>query len=266
MSAAADRMPILPTRMSRMTPMTRFLIGILGFIMVLTLIAMAAEVLKDPRLFPVSNVDVLGTLDYTDRASLSAAVENDVRKGLLALDIDKVRDDVEALPWVAAAHVRREWPARLTIAIEEHEPAARWNNDGLVSKRHQMFLPPQLHPDSAQHMQWQEHFAQLPRLSGATGRHDAVLDDYRHYQIKLSEIGLSIVSLNEDDRHSQTLELSNSVIVKLGYENRRERLHSFIAVHDRLVTDDQSNQTLRFDMRYKNGFAFTGRKPSPGVI
>lgn len=266
MNTVTDRMPMIPALIHRLPPMTRFLIGVLGFIMVLTLFAMGSELLKNPNLFPVSNVDVLGTLDYTDRASLSSKVEGDVRQGLLALDIDQIREDVESLPWVAAAHVRREWPGRLTLVVEEHEPAARWNNDGLVSKRHEMFLPPQLHPDSSQHMEWQEHFANLPRLSGAEGRHDAVLDDYRHYQLRLSQIGLSIVSLNEDDRRSQTLELSNSVIVKLGYENQRERLHSFIAVHDRLVSDDQKGQSLSFDMRYKNGFAFTGRKPSPGVI
>jgi len=243
MSVAREQMPTFPRRLHRLPPMTRFIIGVLGFIMVLTLFAMGSEFLKDPRLFPVSNVDVLGTLDYTDRGSLSDAVKDDVGIGLLALDIDKVRDELESLPWVAAAHVRREWPARLTLAIEEHEPAARWNNEGLVSKRHEMFLPPQLHPDSAQHMEWQEHFANLPRLSGAEGRHDAVLDDYRHYQLRLSQIGLSIVSLTEDDRRSQTLELSNSVIVKLGYENQRERLNNFIAVHDRLIGEDQAGLT-----------------------
>ncbi len=262
----AERRPIFPTRLNRLPPLTRFMIGLLGFIMVLTLIAMGSEVMKDPRVFPVSNVDVLGTLDYTDRAALSTQVGEHVGKGLLALDIDQVRSDVESLPWVAAAHVRREWPARLTIAIEEHEPAARWNNDGLVSKRHEMFLPPQLKLDSAQHMKWQEHFTNLPRLSGASGRHDAVLDDYRHYEEKLATIGLSIVSLDEDDRLSQTLELSDRVMVKLGYENQRERLQNFIAVHDRLVTASDAGQSLRFDMRYKNGFSFTGRRPSPGVI
>jgi len=266
MNAATLHNPVFPVSVSRLTPMTRFAIGVLGFIIVLTLFAMASEVLKDPRLFPVSNVDVLGTMDYTDRASLSAGVESEIGKGILALDIDHVRSKVEALPWVAAAHVRREWPGRLTIAVEEHEPAARWNRDGLVSKRHEMFLPPQLHPDSGQHMAWQDHFAELPRLTGATGRHDAVLNDYRHYEAHLANIDLRIVSLQEDDRHSQTLELSNGVIVKLGYENQRDRLLRFVGIHNRLVRDDQAGQALRFDMRYKNGFAFTGRTPSPGVL
>lgn len=262
----AERIPILPTRLNRLPPMTRFMIGVLGIIMVLTLLAMGSEIIKDPRVFPVSNVDVLGTLDYTDRTALSAQVQDHFGKGLLALDIDQVRRDVESLGWVAAAHVRREWPARLTIAIEEHEPAARWNSDGLVSKRHEMFLPPQLNAESEQYMQWQEHFSNLPRLSGAAGRHDAVLDDYRHYEERLALIGLSIEALMEDDRRSQTLELSDGVIVKLGYENQRERLQNFIIVHDRLVTENTVGQSLRFDMRYKNGFAFTGRRPTPGVI
>lgn len=266
MSASTTRMPVLPTRISHMSGGTRFLISVLGLVFVVTLFLMLSEVAKDPRIFPVRNVDVLGTLDYTDRLYLTELVEADLEKGLLAINIERVRNKMEMLPWVAAAHVRREWPGRLTVDIEEHEPAARWNNYGLVSKRHEMFVPPQLHPESVRYMDWQEHFSILPRLTGADGRHDAVLDDYRHYQTKLAEINLTIVSLSEDDRHSQTLELSNSVIVKLGYERQRARLHNFIAVHDRLVSDEQAGQLLRFDMRYNNGFAFTGRKPSPGVI
>lgn len=270
MTATADRMPVFPTRMSRIPPGTRFLIGVLGLVFVVTLFLMLSEIAKDPRVFPVRNVDVLGTLDYTDRRYLTELVESDLEKGLLAINIARVRNKMESLPWVATAHVRREWPGRLTVDIEEHEPAARWNNYGLVSKRHEMFVPPQLHPESVRHLEWQEHFSTLPRLTGADGRHDAVLDDYRHYQTKLAEINLTIVSLSEDDRHSQTLELSNSVIVKLGYERQRERLHNFIAVHDRLVSGlvsgGQADQLLRFDMRYNNGFAFTGRKPAPGVI
>ncbi len=266
MNTSATRMPIFPTRMSQIPAGTRFLISVLGLVFVVTLFLMLSEVAKDPRIFPVRNVDVLGTLDYTDRRYLTELVEADLEKGLLAVNIERVRNKMEMLPWVAAAHVRREWPGRLTVDIEEHEPAARWNSYGLVSKRHEMFVPPQLHPDSSRHLEWQEHFSALPRLTGADGRHDAVLDDYRHYQTKLAEINLSIVLLSEDDRHSQTLELSNSVIVKLGYERQRERLQKFIAVHDRLVSEEQAGQLLRFDMRYNNGFAFTGRKPSPGVI
>jgi len=253
------RMPVLPIRLSRIPAGTRFLIGVLGLVFVITLFLMLSEVAKDPRVFPVRNVDVLGTLDYTDRRYLSQLVESDLEKGLLAINIERVRNKLETLPWVAAAHIRREWPGRLTVDIEEHEPAARWNDYGLVSKRHEMFVPPQLHADSVRHMEWQEHFSSLPRLTGADGRHDAVLDDYRHYQMKLAALNLTIVALNEDDRHSQTLELSNSVIVKLGYEQQRTRLDNFIAVHDRLVSEDQAGQLLRFDMRYNNGFAFTGR-------
>jgi len=260
------RMPVLPIRLSRIPAGTRFLIGVLGLVFVITLFLMLSEVAKDPRVFPVRNVDVLGTLDYTDRRYLSQLVESDLEKGLLAINIERVRNKLETLPWVAAAHIRREWPGRLTVDIEEHEPAARWNDYGLVSKRHEMFVPPQLHADSIRHMEWQEHFSSLPRLTGADGRHDAVLDDYRHYQMKLAALNLTIVALNEDDRHSQTLELSNSVIVKLGYEQQRTRLDNFIAVHDRLVSEDQAGQLLRFDMRYNNGFAFTGRRPTPGVI
>lgn len=235
----------------------RWLIGGLGLVLLLLGLSFFGNIAKDAARFPVSNVDVLGTLDYADRERLQQLIQVHTADGFYALDIDGIRHTLEATPWVSAVHVRRIWPARLLVDVEEHEPAARWNKDALLSKGLELFYPPQLDPDSAQAAQWQTHFAGLPQLTGANGRHEAVLDAYRYYQQMLSGFGVQVEALEEDERLSQTLRLSNDVTVRLGYEHRELRLQRFIDVFERLVTPLEG-RAAKFDMRYSNGFALKG--------
>jgi len=235
----------------------RWIIGLVGLSMLVVASLLASNVAKDATRFPVSNVDVLGTLDYADRDTLQQLIEVHTRDGFYALDIDGIRHALEATPWVSAVHVRRVWPARLSVDVEEHEPTARWNENALLSKSLELFYPPQLDANNEEAMQWQSHFAGLPQLTGAPGRHEAVLDAFRYYQQMLSQFGVQLDALEEDERLSQSMYLSNDVDVHLGYEHREVRLQRFIDVYERLVTPLEG-RSAKFDMRYSNGFALRG--------
>ncbi len=257
MSAMLQRDQAFPVSPTRTSVSIRWVIGILGLLVLLLVILVLSRLASDPLRFPVSNVDVLGTLDYTDREQLRLRVQRHTGRGFYALDIDAIRRAVEAMPWVATAHVRRVWPARVMINVEEHEPAARWNADSLISKRLELFVPPQLEAADVSSAEWRSHFAALPQLRGDVGRHEAVLDAYRRYQIRLENQGATLDSLSEDERRSQTLELSNQVTVRLGYEQHQLRLDRFIDIYDRLVKH-LDGRSAKFDMRYSNGFALSG--------
>lgn len=249
--------PVLPVSNEPLRLGLRWSISALGFVILVCLFLIASELATDPRRFPVLNVDVEGTLDYTDRERLSSAVELHTKLGFYGMDVDDIRADVENLPWVAQAHIRRVWPARLLISIEEHEPAARFNDNALVSKGLELFKPPQLEKDNPQYLQWRANFASLPELAGVEGRHEFILDAYRQYNLALSRFGVSVDSLIEDERHSQTLELSNQITLRIGYEAHELRLQRFIDVYERLVVP-LDGQPAAFDMRYSNGFALSG--------
>lgn len=251
------RTPVLPLPRPRFAPATRWIIGLAGAAALALASLVGWKLVQDPTRFPVSNVDVLGTLDYTDRDRLRREIARFTDDGFYALDIDGLRRAVEALPWVAEARIAREWPGRLEVAVEEHEPAARWNDDGLVSKRLELFLPPQLQRDDERYAQWQRLFADLPVLRGAEGRHEDVLDDYRRYERQLGDVGLTIVRLEEDDRRSQTLELDETITLKLGYEEHELRMARFLDVYPRLSAGFGADP-VRFDMRYSDGFALAG--------
>ena len=258
-SKTLNRKPILPVVEPRFSPITRMLISVGGLIAVIAIALFLSRLANDPLRFPVTNVDVLGTLDYTDRENLQLRIEQHTNDGFYGLDIDLIRRSVETLPWVSQARVSRIWPGRVSVEVEEHEPAARWNDDSLISKRLELFKPPQLDTDNVRYAEWLNVFSELPVLRGADGRHSAVLDSYREYQRALDAHGVSIEVLSEDERHSQTVELSNQVLVRLGYEEHDLRLARFLDVYERLVTP-LDGRGARFDMRYSNGFAYSGAR------
>ena len=251
------RTPVLPVARARMTPATRWLIGLAGVVVLCTATVLAAWAVRDPSRFPVSNVDVNGTLDYTDRDALQRLVQRFTEDGFYAVDIETLRHEIERFSWVAEARIAREWPGRLDVAIEEHEPAARWNDDALLSKRLVLFRPPQLQPDDARHAEWQRVFARLPGLSGAEGRHAEVLDDFRRHAASAAGAGLQLVRLDEDDRRSQTAQFGRDITARLGYEERDLRMSRFLDVQAQLA-DEFGDAPVVFDMRYSDGFAVAG--------
>ncbi len=256
MSAVLRSEQVLPVSKEPMKPRFRWSIGILGLVIVVTGAMYISGFASDPERFPVTNVDVQGTLDYTDRTVLQEHVERHTKQGFYGMNVDAIRSDIESMPWVSDAHIRRIWPGRLMVTVEEHEPAARFNDDMLVSKSLELFKPDQLNIDNPDYNQWRRSFSDLPRLAGAQGRHEFVLDAFRNYELALKPFDVQVKALLEDERRSQTLELANDVTVRIGYESHELRLQRFIDVYERLVVP-LNGTPARFDMRYSNGFALS---------
>lgn len=252
---------VLPRVRHRLSLTTRWSISALGLALLLGGGVALKHLAEDPQRFPVSNVDILGTVDYVDREALMKAVAQHTGQGFYGLDIDDIRQSVERLPWIAHAQVSRVWPGRIEVRVEEHEPTARWNDDQLISKRLELFHPPQLQTENPRYLQWREVFQSLPQVRGAEGRHSVLLDSYRRYEQDLSRFGLNLEVLDEDERGSQTLVLSNEVTVRLGYEEKELRMERFLDVYERMAAEIVRHASLAdavFDMRYSNGFALGG--------
>jgi len=221
MSAVLRSEQVLPVGKEPMSAGYRWSIGILGLIIVVASALYVSEFAADPARFPVTNVDVEGTLDYTDRDALREHIERHTQQGFYGMSVAAIRNDVESMPWVSAAHIRRVWPG-----------------------------------SNPEYSQWRRSFAMLPRLAGAQGRHEFVLDAFRSYELALKPFGVKVKALLEDERRSQTLELANDVTVRIGYESHELRLQRFIDVYERLVVP-LNGTPARFDMRYSNGFALS---------
>ena len=75
-SKTLNRKPILPVVEPRFSPITRMLISVGGLIAVIAIALFLSRLANDPLRFPVTNVDVLGTLDSTPTEKTCSCVSN----------------------------------------------------------------------------------------------------------------------------------------------------------------------------------------------
>lgn len=62
----------------------------------------------------------------TDPRELAKVLESRVGAPILSVELEQVRKQLEGLPWVKSAAVRRQLPGTLHAVIEEHRPLALW--------------------------------------------------------------------------------------------------------------------------------------------
>ncbi len=163
--------------------------------------------------------------------------------GFFTTRVERIGTAVDALPWVAEADVRREWPHTLRIDIVEEVPVARWGSDGLMDAQGKVFA----------HVQ-SNAYAALPQLTGREGDEQDVLAQFNTLTNLVVPRGLVIAELDVDARGAATVLLNDGIEVRLGREDAAERLARFSALA--LPALAAKLATVAYvDMRYTNGFA-----------
>lgn len=207
---------------------------------------------QDADRWPIRWLEVEGRLERTTAAQVRAAVAGEARQGYFVVDMQAARAAVEGLPWVAAASVSRQWPDALTILVEEHQPAARWNESALISATGEIF-------DVAGTSGMQG----LTRLTGPDARKNEVYSAWRRIAARMQSAGLGVATLELDARGAWTLTLDEGWELLLGRDEVEDRLERFLSVHARLA---RVPDIERIDLRYPNGLALTRRTaPADGL-
>jgi len=187
---------------------------------------------------PVRQVEVNGVLHGQTRSGLREVVMN-LSGGLLSVDLAKARQGFESLPWVRSATVRRAWPDTLAVDLEEHVPAAAWNDLAVMDVYGDVFP---VRPWKA-----------LPRMYAPEGMEQEVAQRYGQFAAQLSPSGWHVASLRVDARHDWQVTLVDGTVVELGREKLAERLARFVTFYPLAV--ERLSSVSRVDMRYPNGFA-----------
>lgn len=116
----------LATKWSVLLSVNAVVLGLLGYAT-----AEVARSVQESPAFGVETIRVEGTRRVSPdavRRALSRLHGNNV----FSVDLERVADDVGALPWVRAVAVKRLLPRTLRIEVEEREPAAQAVVDGSV--------------------------------------------------------------------------------------------------------------------------------------
>ena len=209
--------------------------------------AWGTQQLMDPQQFPLRTVRIETQLRHVAQAMISETVRPHVTAGFLGVDVDAVRDGLEAIPWVQRATVRRAWPDKLIVRVTEQQALARWGRTSLVNMRGELFEP-----------QMDESFKRLPLLRGPHDTNRMVAEQYVAMQGMLKPLGLTITHMSLNERRALSMRLNNGLKLGLGRQDTDLRLLRFVRVYPqvlepRLATIDS------IDLRYTNGFAVRWR-------
>ena len=233
----------------------RLLNAVAGALTALALLVFAVgamQLLMRTPLLPLREIAVSGALGHTTRAEVEQATQGRVSGNFFAVDLAGVRAALEALPWVRRVQVRRVWPDRLEVRLEEHVPLARWGSADLVNQQGERFAG-------------RGADAELPQFSGPQGSEGEVTRRYRRFIEILAPLGAGLERLVLTPRYAWQLRLADGLAIELGRDTPNDaverRLQRFVAVYAQTLAKMQrkpapaSVPSMHVDLRYPNGFA-----------
>ena len=179
----------------------------------------------------------------------SAAVPR-IHGNFFTADLTAVRAAFEAVPWVRKAMVRREWPDRLVVKIEEHKALGTWGEDGkLLSQKGDVFTA---------NLAEAEDDGDLLEFDGPPGSEKQVVARLALFRQWFAPIKLEPESLVLSNRYAWTVRLDNGMTVELGRDQGdavlKERVARLVAVYPQLLERLQG-KIESVDLRYPNGMA-----------
>ena len=202
-----------------------------------------------PKLLPLDSVRLDTVPQRVSAAGVLQVMRNEMRGNLFTVDIERTRRSLEKLPWVRSVSIRREFPDRLALHLEEHQVLARWNNSMLVNLQSEVFFAG---TDGVA-----ETGQVLPQFVGPEGTSAEVAAYYGQFSGRLGAVGLRMAQVNLSPRHAWQLRLSNGLVLELGREDMQQRLERFVEVYPYSLAAEQGR--LKYvDLRYRNGFAVGG--------
>lgn len=173
-----------------------------------------------------------------------------IKGNFFTANLDAVRVAFESVPWVRRASVRREWPNKLIVSLEEHVPLGTWGEDGrLVSVKGDVFTA---------NLAEAEEDGELAEFSGPNGSEKEVVARFNDLRSWFASANLAPEALQLSSRYAWTVKLNNGMTVELGRERSREtlknRVDRLISVYPQLAARLQG-RIESVDMRYPNGMA-----------
>ena len=226
----------------------QMVIGMAFLLTLLVLLVMGAfkliAWLDDEQQVPVQQIVISGTRLFIDDKQIESLVRESQPGSFFKLDVNQTHHDVQAMPWVYRASVRKRWPNGLEIYVVEQVPVARWNDDSLLNQHGEVFDGVAVANQAK---------LNLPSLFGPGGSEQTALQGYRDMQSLLDVADLHISELFLSERFAWNLHLDNGIKLNLGRSEFIDRLQRFVDVFPLISTQDKAVDYV--DLRYDTGLA-----------
>ena len=226
---------------------------LLGAVALLLLTAGLWWVAQRP-MFTLKVIRVEGVADHqllhVNPLTIKSTALPRLRGNFFTANLESIRQAFEMVPWVRRASVRREWPNRLVIDIEEHQPLGIWGDEGrLVSVTGDVFTA---------NLAEAEEAGELPQFDGPAGSEKEVINRFNELRDWFAPVHLAPDAVQLSSRYAWSVKLNNGMQVELGREQDKatlkQRVDRLISVYPQLVARLQ-DRIDNVDLRYPNGMA-----------
>jgi cell division protein FtsQ len=230
---------------------------------VLLTVAVASWLLS-LKAFAIQGITVTGEVTHNNAVTLRANVAPQLSGTFFTLDLGRARRVFEAVPWVRQAVVRREFPNRLRVQLQEHKAVAFWGAEGesrLLNTFGEVFEANvgEVEQDG------------LPRLNGPDLQSAQVLAMYQSLQEIFENMDLSVELLELSSRGGWRVRLDTGAAIELGggsaeeVQTRTQRfLKTLTQVSSRYGRNPEALETA--DLRHENGYALRLRGVTTSVL
>ena len=201
--------------------------------------------------FPLRAIHIDGDLQRNSVSTIRANAMPRLAGNFFSIDLGRSRSGFESVPWVRRAVVRRVWPDRLAVRLEEHRAVALWqapdDNNRLVNSFGEVFEANlgDVEDDA------------LPLLAGPPGTSALMLGMLQSLQALFAPHDRAVESLVLSGRGSWRVVLDGGVPVELGRGSAAE-----VQARAQRFADTLAEVTRRFgapllaaDLRHPEGYA-----------
>jgi len=205
--------------------------------------------LTDEQSLPLTSLILTGErLHITEQVVTDVLVEQENRLNFFTVEIAEIQKKLEDKPWVYSASIRKHWPDTLKIHIVEQTILASWNQKALLNRFGEIVdvVPSE-----------NDHYV---ALYGEDEKSEEVLNTYVQLNQLLKPSQYRIASLSSDKRNSSELVLKNGITLKLGKEQKLERIQLFLKAFPRIAKKYEIKTVDYIDLRYDTGLAIGWKK------
>lgn len=195
---------------------------------------------------------------HADNSMAKKELLESERGGFFTANLGQIRRSFEQRPWVRSANIRREWPNKLIVEVEEHQPLGLWGGDGqILSVQGEVFVA---------NLAEAEDEVNLFQFTGPSGSEREVVTQFAEFQKWFGEMSLKPVATELSVRRNWRVTLSNGLVIDLGRDDGRgsirKRFERFRVAYKRIESGIGGG--IRYvDLRYANGIAVQPNVPTP---
>ncbi len=197
---------------------------------------------EDSTLRPITEFKLLSPVKEVNKAGIDEVMGAYLGSSFWGVNLNNIQADLTKLGWVYKAEVKRQWPNRLLVRIEEQKPVVLWGDTALLNKFGVVFYPKEINL-----------FQDLVTLQGPQQNAKVLLYKLAKFQTQFSLLDWYIKKLTEQADGVWKIEFVQAPTLFLGQDNWQNRLERFIKAYPKVSLSVRKNAE-QIDLRYSNGF------------